>query len=97
LIAVWYGLDRVVKWFEQQPSLVWMSGFSFIIYALHNPLVNYLMRMSTQFTQAFAYHRLFNFLVVPIIVILICVAVGAIFRALLPKWYAISTGDRGLH
>jgi fucose 4-O-acetylase-like acetyltransferase len=96
LIAVWYGLDNWVRWFQQQPWLVWMSGFSFIIYALHNPLVNYLMRMSTQFTQSFAYHRLFNFLVVPTIVILICVAVGAIFRTLLPKWYAVSTGDRGL-
>jgi hypothetical protein len=96
LIAVWYGLDRVVKWFEQQPWLVWMSGFSFIIYALHNPLVNYLIRMSTQFTQSFAYHRLFNFLVVPTIVILLCIAIGAIFRAILPKWYSITTGDRGL-
>ncbi len=96
LIAVWYGLDAVVKWFKQQPWLVWMSGFSFIIYALHNPLVNYLMRMSTQFTQSFAYHRLFNFLVVPTVVILLCIAIGAIFRAVLPKWYAITTGDRGL-
>lgn len=97
LIAVWYGLDSWVRWFQQKPWLVWMSGFSFIIYALHNPLVNFLMRMSTQFTQSFTYHRLFNFLVIPTMVILICIAVGAIFRSLLPKWYAISTGDRGLH
>jgi fucose 4-O-acetylase-like acetyltransferase len=96
LIAIWYGLDRFVKWYQEQPWLVWMSGFSFIIYALHNPLVNYLMRMSTQFTQSVAYHRLFNFFIVPTIVILICIAVGAIFRTVLPKWYAITTGDRGL-
>lgn len=96
LIAVWYGLDKLVSWYQQRSWLVWMSSFSFIIYALHNPLINFVMRLTTNFTQGFAYHRLFNFLVVPMFVILFCIAFGAIFRFVFPKAYAFTTGGRGL-
>ena len=33
LVACWYGLDPMVKWFMKRTWFTWLSAFAFIIYA----------------------------------------------------------------
>ena len=41
LIACWFGLDPIVRWCMKRKWFVWLSAFSFMIYAMHAPLVAY--------------------------------------------------------
>jgi hypothetical protein len=42
-IAAWFGSDKLVKWCMDKRWFVWLSSFSFIIYAQHAPLVAYVV------------------------------------------------------
>jgi fucose 4-O-acetylase-like acetyltransferase len=41
IVAVWFGADDLVKWFMHKKWFVWFISFSFILYALHVPLLHY--------------------------------------------------------
>ena len=95
IIAVWYSGDKMVAWCMSKKWFTWIASFSFIIYALHVPLLPYLTRIFYIYLQGFTYYRLFTFLVVPLIILLICIAVGAIWRKVWPSGYRVATGGRG--
>jgi hypothetical protein len=95
LLAFWYGADALVKYCMGKPWFNWSSGFSFMIYALHVPLLCYAMAAATRYTAGFAYHRMLNYIVVPLLIILFCIAVGALLRKTLPSVYRLLTGNRG--
>jgi fucose 4-O-acetylase-like acetyltransferase len=46
LISCWYGLNPLVRFFMEQKWFLWISAFSFMIYAVHAPLVAYLITPS---------------------------------------------------
>ncbi|MBV9987923.1 MAG: acyltransferase [Chitinophagaceae bacterium] len=95
IIAVWYGADRVVKWCMRRPEFVWLTGFSFFIFGLHAPLVVYLTRLFYIFFHTVPNYRLMTYLVVPGIVFVFCVLMGAATRKLVPQLYRWATGGRG--
>ena len=95
VIAVWYSADNVVKWFMKKKWFVWATGFSFIIYGLHIPLLAYTMRLASYYGSGIPNYRFVFYLVVPIFILLFCIAVGAIFRRAWPWAYKLSTGGRG--
>ena len=96
LIACWYGLDPMVKWFMRHSWFTWLSAFAFIIYAMHTPLVAYAITpFLTLFEPLPAYH-LVTFILLPVIIIIFCITTGFFLRLVLPKIYSILTGGRGL-
>lgn len=95
LIAAWYGGDSLVRWFMERKWFVWLSAFSFMIYALHAPFVAYFINPVVHLFQPFEAARLAAFVFLPLVVIAICVSVGALLRTLLPKTYSLLTGGRG--
>lgn len=95
IIAVWYGADAVVKWFMHKRWFLWLVAFSFIIYALHVPLIHYVTRLLYHYLDTFPYYRLLTYFLAPVIVFWLCVAIGALFRKWLPKAYRVATGGRG--
>ena len=44
--AIWFGADPIVKWCMSKNWFVWASAFSFIIFALHVPLIHYATRLA---------------------------------------------------
>jgi len=96
LVTVWYGFDRVVECFMARRWFVWPSAFSFIIYALHAPLVNYAMTFLFPYGEGVPHFRLLMFVGLPLAVIAICVGTGAALRRLAPGFYGLLTGGRGL-
>jgi fucose 4-O-acetylase-like acetyltransferase len=95
LIAAWFGGDAVVRWFMARSWFVWLSAFSFMIYALHAPFIAYFINPVISFFQPFEGARLAAFVLLPLLVIALCVGVGALLRAVLPKTYSLLTGGRG--
>ena len=94
-ITVWFGCDAIVRWCMSRQWFVWLSAFSFIIYALHVPLINYTMWLIHPYTAHFAYHRLLEYIFLPFVIILFCVLTGALLRTVAPKVYSFLTGGRG--
>ncbi|WP_207496720.1 acyltransferase family protein [Aridibaculum aurantiacum] len=95
IIVIWFGGDALVKFFMHKRWFLWSVSFAFIIYALHVPLTHYLTRLAFLYVKGFAYYRLLTYLVVPVLVLFICMGVGALLRAAFPRFYRIATGGRG--
>lgn len=96
LIACWFGLDVMVHWFMERKWFIWLSGFSFMIYALHAPFVAYFINPVIKALEPMEGARLVAFIILPLGIIVLCVGLGALLRALLPKAYGLLTGGRGL-
>lgn len=95
ILAIWFGGDAIVKWCMSKRWFAWASSFSFIIFALHVPIINYATRLAFIYWYNIPNYRLLTYIVVPVVVLLFCIATGALLRAALPKTYRIITGGRG--
>jgi fucose 4-O-acetylase-like acetyltransferase len=96
ILAIWFSLDKVVKWFMTRRWFVWTTAFAFIIYGLHIPLLAYATRLSYLYTSHYAYYRLLTFIFVPLIILVFCVFTGAVLRKFVPSFYKLATGGRGI-
>lgn len=95
MIAIWYGIDPIIKKTVQQKWFLQISNYSFFIFALHVPLLPYLMKMVILATEGIWLNRLLSYLFVPLVVILFCVLVGSIVKQYFPRAYLLLTGGRG--
>jgi fucose 4-O-acetylase-like acetyltransferase len=95
ILAIWFSGNGVVKWFMKKRWFVSTTSFSFIIFALHVPLIHYTTRLAFIYWRNLTNYRLVTYLVTPVFILLFCIAVGMLFRKIWPKGYRIATGGRG--
>jgi fucose 4-O-acetylase-like acetyltransferase len=95
-ITAWFGSDRLVTYCMAKRWFVWLSAFSFTIYGLHAPLVAYAINAIFPSVQQVYEYRLITYLFLPIALLIFCVGIGVLARTLLPKFYALATGGRGI-
>jgi hypothetical protein len=67
-----------------------------MLYALHAPLVAYLIDPAIAALQPAPAARMLAFVLLPLAVIALCVATGAALRRVAPGVYGLLTGGRGL-
>ncbi|MBC7917067.1 MAG: acyltransferase [Rhodoferax sp.] len=96
LVAAWYGSDGLVRWCMARPWFVWLSAFSFMIYALHAPLVAVLIGPTLRLFAPLPEPALWVYLLLPLALIAVAIALGAVLRRFAPAVYAVATGGRGL-
>jgi surface polysaccharide O-acyltransferase-like enzyme len=96
LLTAWYGMAGLARTAMQLGAVRWLAAFSFVIYALHVPMVNYVTEAALSAGAGIAHVELWVYLTVPLVVVAITVAVGALLRAGAPKLYGVLTGGRGL-
>jgi len=96
LIACWYGLDRIAGWCMQRRWFVWLSAFAFIIYAVHAPMVAYLINPAIAILNPLPGTHLLAFVILPVSIILFAIGTGAMLRRISPAVYSLLTGGRGL-
>ncbi len=96
LIACWFGLDPLVHWFMERRWFTWLSAFAFIIYAIHAPMVAYLINPTLTLLATLPGTHMLAFILLPVLIILLSIATGALLRWLSPKVYGLLTGGRGL-
>ena len=97
LYVAWYGMDALVRGAMARQWFRWASAFSFMIYALHVPLVNYLLAPTFEILHGLPMFRLTAYFLLPITLILFCISVGALLRRFAPPVYEIVTGGRGMN
>lgn len=96
LICAWYGCNALVKYCMNKSWFVWLSAFSFMIYVLHAPMVVYATKAVFMEINTWYAYRMITFIVLPLCLIALSVAFGAVLRKLLPKVYSFVTGGRGM-
>jgi fucose 4-O-acetylase-like acetyltransferase len=96
LITCWYGLDGIVRWFMNKRWFVWLSSFAFMIYALHAPVVAYLINPVLTLLEPLPGTHLLAFMVLPLTIILIAIGTGTLLRKVSPGVYGVLTGGRGM-
>ena len=96
LIACWYGGDWLVRWCMDRRWFVWLTSFSFIIYAVHAPFVAYFINPVINAFQPLAAARMLAFVLLPLAIIAAAVVIGAALRRIAPSVYSLLTGGRGL-
>ncbi len=95
VVAVWFSGDKLVVWAMQKKWFTWVAAFSFFIFVAHVPLLPYLTTFFYTYLQGVPHYRLITYVTVPLLVLGICVAAGALLRRLTPRVYRIATGGRG--
>ena len=96
LLTAWYGMDGIARAAMRQPLFRWLAGLSFVIYALHVPMVNYMTEAALKVGTGIAHVELWTYLLVPLVVVAVSVAIGAALRAGARPVYGVLTGGRGL-
>ena len=96
MLTAWFGLNGLVRWCMARGWFRWLTGFSFMIYVLHVPLVNYATELALRYGRAVPHIHLLTYLGLPLLIVLFSVGVGALLRWALPGVYAVLTGGRGL-
>jgi fucose 4-O-acetylase-like acetyltransferase len=96
LIACWFGLDWLVRGCMKRQWFVWLTSFSFIIYALHAPFVAIFIDAMLDALHPLGASRILAFVLLPIVIISICIFIGLLVRTALPKVYSVLTGGRGM-
>ena len=96
MLTAWFGLDGLVRWCMARGWFRWLTGFSFMIYVLHVPLVNYATELVLRYGKAIPHIHLLTYLVLPLLIVGVAVSFGALLRWLLPDVYGVLTGGRGL-
>ncbi|GAB2962498.1 acyltransferase [Hymenobacter coalescens] len=91
--VMWFGSNAVVRAAMRRRWFVWLTGFSFIVYALHVPLVNY---ATEAVLGNWPQQQLLTFLLLPLVVVALAVLLGAALRRVVPGVYGVLTGGRGL-
>jgi membrane-bound acyltransferase YfiQ involved in biofilm formation len=79
-----------------RPWFVWISAFSFMIYAMHAPLVAYATELVFSWINHWPLYRILTYVFLPMAIIGLCIGVGALLRRTLPKVYGVLTGGRGM-
>ena len=95
VISIWFGADSLVEYLMNLQWFNSISSYSFIIYAFHVPLLNYLTRFVFSHVTHFTLFRLSAFVGIPIVIIIFSLIFGIIFRKITPKLYGFCTGGRG--
>jgi fucose 4-O-acetylase-like acetyltransferase len=95
LMVIWFGFDGGVRFLMNQKWFVWLSAFSFMIYAMHVPLINYALILAFAFANSIPHYRLLTFILLPTTIIGLSVVFGVLLRSIVPKAYSILTGGRG--
>ncbi len=96
LVAIWFGMKTFAVKAMQIRWVAWACGFTFVIYGLHEPILHYTDRLVFQHLSWVPYFRLLTYLFVPAMIVLVCILVGAVIRAISPKAYGLLTGGRGM-
>ncbi|TCJ12630.1 acyltransferase [Flaviaesturariibacter flavus] len=96
MLVAWFGADRLAAWCLQRRWFRHASDQSFMIYALHVPLITYMIDPVHRLLQGFRYYRLATYLLLPSVIILAAIALGALLKQLAPPVFGILTGNRGL-
>lgn len=95
LLAAWFNLDPLVRYFMNKDWFRKSTRYSFFIYAVHAPLVAVMIDPLLQGLSDWPGRRAILYVAWPLMLVLLAVVLSAFTRYFFPKFHAVLTGDRG--
>lgn len=96
ILTAWFGLDELVRRAMAQRCFAQAAGFSFLIYVLHVPTVNYATAYVLRVGKHIPHLTTWTYLLLPLLIVAAVVLLGAGLRRVAPGTYGVLTGGRGL-
>ncbi|NNV57741.1 acyltransferase family protein [Limnovirga soli] len=96
LVTAWFGGNTLVSWSMRHHWFIWLSSFSFIIYALHAPWVALAINPCLDLFKDYNTARMLSFIILPMAIIGVCIGIGYLLRKIFPNTYSFLTGGRGI-
>jgi fucose 4-O-acetylase-like acetyltransferase len=96
LLVAWFGSGRIADYFMRRSWFVKATDYAFIIYALHVPIVTFMIDPVHGLLGRFTHYRIITYAFLPVAIILFCMSIGVLLRYSMPPVYSILTGGRGL-
>jgi hypothetical protein len=92
IIAAWSWYD----WYfaHKNRTIGSITGYTFIIYAMHEPLLTLFQKGMFHFTGITSAASLANYLLVPVLSVSCCMAAGWVLKRYIPSVYGVVTGGR---
>ncbi|HEY8889955.1 MAG TPA: acyltransferase [Clostridium sp.] len=94
IFTIWFNYDLIIqnKWIEDK--LLYLSSFTFFIFASHEPILSMLKRLILKSVGISSFTNLFVYLIAPVIIITSSVIVATILKKNAYWFYNIITGGR---
>jgi fucose 4-O-acetylase-like acetyltransferase len=96
LVSAWFGGDVIVRWCMSRAWFVWLTSFSFIIYAVHAPWVAIAIDPAFDLLARRPGYQMLTFIFLPLSFIAFAILLGATLRKVTPAAYGLLTGGRGI-
>lgn len=77
-----------------QKKLLWLSHYSFFIYVTHEYTMSIFKKMAVIYLPRVAAMQMVSYLLLPVLIITLCILLGALLNKLLPRFYLLITGGR---
>lgn len=94
IISIWKGYDLVVTRCPHILSLNSILGYSFFIYLFHEPVFNIIKKIGLKMLGIHEWSLIALYLINPIIMCAIAIAVAKVLQKYLPKVYGVLVGGR---
>lgn len=95
ILAVWYLAGKVANIEKIKSALIKMSGFSFFVYAAHDPLLNGIKKIVYMvFSPSTSLGVNAVYLIAPLITIIITLSIASIMKRKIPEIFKVITGGR---
>lgn len=94
IISVWKGYDLIVSRCNHFTSLNSILGYSFFIYLFHEPVFNIIKKIGLKVLGVHEWSLIVLYLINPIIMCALAVAVAKVIQKYLPKVYGVLVGGR---
>lgn len=95
--ALWFGYDAYLAPLARRPAVLWAAGFSFFVYAAHEPTLMIVKRVLMRWAagpSAGDASVLFVYFTAPVVTIAVCLGAAWALRRWARHAYALMTGRR---
>lgn len=95
IAAIWGLYDFVIsRDYKFSARMNAMLSYTFFVYLFHEPAFNIIKKLGLKIFGIHEYSLILLYMINPILMLVIAIGVGILFKKLLPKTYSICVGGR---
>lgn len=92
VFSCWFMYDKFYYGIRDIDKKIY--SYSFFLFLSHEPLLTFFKKIVSYFNKIISLNELFIYIFAPMLTIVLCILIAAIFKTKLPKLYFLFTGSR---
>lgn len=94
-VVFWFQVTVLIRSSRIMDALGKLSAFSFGIYLFHEFFLTFARKVAVKLLPLTPFSQLLQYLLIPLAVVLLCIAICGVLKKSLPRLYGLLTGGRG--